>query len=189
MRSVAEAQRIILEHARPLAAQTAPLSASALGLVLAEDVASDTDMPPHDKALMDGYAVRCTDLREGRATLTVVEEVTAGKVPTRSVGPGQATRIMTGAPIPEGADAVVMVERSQSEGNSVRVEDAPPKPGQNILTRGREMRQGDVVLKAGAILRPQEFGLLATVGRSAVRVVTAPRVAVVTTGDEVVEPG
>src|SRR5262249_12083290 len=153
MRSVAEAQRIILEHARPLAAQTAPLSASALGLVLAEDVTSDTDMPPHDKALMDGYAVRCADLPEGRAALAVIEEVTAGKVPTRSVKAGEATRIMTGAPIPEGADAVVMVERCRPKDDFVWVEDTPPKLGQNILTRGREMRKGDVVLKAGAVLR------------------------------------
>jgi len=156
-------------------------------LVLAEDVVSDLDMPPWDKSLMDGYAVRAADLPEGRGCLAVVEEVTAGQTPQRPVGPGEAIRIMTGAPLPAGADAVVMVERTQSlEGRRVQVEDRPPRPGQNILARGREMRRGDTVLAAGAVLRPQEVGLLATVGRTAVRVVPAPRVAVLSTGDEIV---
>jgi molybdopterin molybdotransferase len=188
MLAVSEAQALVLQHARPLPPETAALTPAILGLVLAEDVASDLDMPPYDKALMDGYAVRAADLPEGRGDLTVIEEVTAGQTPRRAVGGGQATRIMTGAPLPEGADAVVMVERTrQLDGTGVRVEDAPPKPGQNILQRGREMRDGETVLRTGAVLRPQEFGLLATVGRSALRVHPAPRVAVLSTGDEVVE--
>ena len=113
-----------------------------LGLVLAENVASDIDMPPFDKSLMDGYAVRCADLDEGRAILTVVEEVTAGQVPRHNVGPGQATRIMTGAPMPAGADAVVMLERSQALNDGrVQIDDKPPRPGQNILIKAREMKQ------------------------------------------------
>jgi molybdopterin molybdotransferase len=188
MLAVSEAQAIVLQNAQPLASETVPLTPAVLGLVLAEDVVSDLDMPPYDKALMDGYAVRAADLPGGRGDLVVIEEVTAGRTPQRVVGLGQATRIMTGAPLPEGADAVVMVERTRPlEGGGVRVEDAAPQVGQNILKRGRELRRGETVLRAGAVLRPQEFGLLATVGRTDVRVQPAPRVAVVSTGDEVVE--
>jgi molybdopterin molybdotransferase len=109
-------------------------------------------------------------------------------VPRLPVGAGEATRIMTGAPLPEGADAVVMVERMQLlEDGRVDVTDSPPQPGQHVLRRGVEMRRGEPVLTAGAVLRPQEVGVLATVGRSPVRVYPAPRVAVLSTGDEVVE--
>lgn len=188
MLAVGEAQRIILEHARPLPAGTQPLAPAALGLVLAEGIISDLDMPPYDKALMDGYAVRAADLATGRATLRVIEEVTAGRTPTQEVGAGQGTRIMTGAPVPDGADAVVMVERTRRVGEDrVEIEDRPAKPGQNVLARGKEMRRGDTVLAAGAVLRPQEFGLLATVGHASVKVYPAPGVAVLSTGDEVVE--
>ena len=187
MLSVSQAQALVLEHARPLPSEAVPLAPDALGLVLAEDVASDLDMPPYDKALMDGYAVRSADLGEGQGTLTVIEEITAGHTPTRAVGAGQASRIMTGAPMPGRADAVVMVERTCALGDDrVRVEDRP-SPGQNVLARGREMRRGDTVLAAGAVLRPQELGLLAAVGRTEARVHPAPRVAVLSTGDEVVE--
>jgi molybdopterin molybdotransferase len=189
MLSVAEAQAIVLQHARPLGPETLPLVPATLGLVLAEDVTSDIDMPPFDKSLMDGYAVRCADLPKGQGLLAVIEEVTAGQTPRLAVGEGQATRIMTGAPIPRGANAVVMVERTgPMPENRVKVEDKPPSPGQNILGMGREMRRGETVLKAGSILRPQEFGVLATVGRTAIKAHPAPQVAVLSTGDEVVEP-
>jgi molybdopterin molybdotransferase len=189
MLSVVEAQAVVLKHARALAPQTMELSAAALGLVLAEDVASDIDMPPFDKALMDGFAVRCADLPEGQAVLTVIEEVTAGQTPRRTLAAGQATRIMTGAPIPAGADAVVMVERTRLlDDKRVQVDDRAPKPGQNILRKAREMKRGETVLTAGAILRPQEFGVLASVGRTAAKMFPAPQVAVLSTGDEIVEP-
>src|SRR5262245_9625410 len=113
MLSVTEAQAVILEAARPLPGEMVQLAPAALGLVLAEDVASDLDSPPHDKALMDGYAVRSADLPEGRGELEVIEEVTAGVTPRRTVGAEQATRIMTGAPLPDGSDAVVAVERTR----------------------------------------------------------------------------
>ncbi len=188
MFGVPEAQAVVSKHAQPLPPQTVPLTASALGLVLAEDVSSDLDMPPYDKSLMDGYAVRAADLSDGQAVLSVIEEVTAGQTPRLPVAAGQATRIMTGAPIPPGADAVIMVERTQPvEANRVRIEDRPPRPGQNIMPRGREMRQGQVVLRAGTTLRPQEFGMLATVGRNAVQAHPAPAVAILSTGDELVE--
>jgi molybdopterin molybdotransferase len=189
MLTVAEAQAIVLRHARPLPPATAPLGAAALGAVLAEDVVSDLDMPPYDKAMMDGYAVRSADLLTGCGALTVIEEVTAGRTPQRRLQAGQATRIMTGAPIPAGADAVVMVERTRLEGDRVAIDDRPPGPGQNIMPRGREMRRGETVLAAGSVLRPQELGVLATVGRPGAALYPAPRVAVLCTGDEVVEAG
>jgi molybdopterin molybdotransferase len=188
MLSVKEAQAKVLERVRPKGAQRLPLGPEALGLVLAEDVASDVDMPPHDKSLMDGYALRSVDLASGRGELRVIEEVTAGRTPRLALGPGQATRIMTGAPLPEGADAVVMVERSRMlEGDIVRIEDKPPTSGQNVLRRGREMRAGEIVLPRGARLRPQELGLLATVGRTHALLGPSPRVAILSTGDELVE--
>jgi molybdopterin molybdotransferase len=165
----------------------AALGPAALGLVLAEDIQSDLDMPPWDKSMMDGYAVRTADVAEGRAVLAITEEIMAGQVPHKSIGLGQAARIMTGAPIPDGADAVVMVERTRNlEDGRVQMEDRP-KPGQNILTRGREMRKGETVLRAGARLRPQEFGVLAAVGRARVKIHPKPHVAILPTGDEIVE--
>lgn len=189
MLSVAEAQERVLAQLRPLPAVSMTAYAHAVGLVLAEDVASDLDMPPYDKALMDGYAVRAADLPGGAGELDIIEEVTAGRTPRHAVGPGQATRIMTGAPVPAGADAVIMVEQTETLGaERVRVRDAKVAPGVNVLPRGREMRTGEVVLRAGTRLRPQEIGLLATVGRASVRVHHAPTVGVLATGDELVEP-
>lgn len=187
MLRVSEAQTLVLQHAHPLAPALVPLGPFALGLVLAEDVTSDIDMPPYTKALMDGYAIRAADLVEGKGVLTVIEEVMAGQTPRRRVGPGQATRIMTGAPLPEGADAVVMIERTKmADENRVHIEDRKLQAGKNVLPQGREMRRGEVVLSAGSVLRPQEFGLLSSVGRTAVRAFPAPQVAILPTGDEIV---
>ena len=189
MLSVAEAQVLVVKHARRLAPATVPLSVDALGMVLAEDVASDLDMPPHDKAMMDGYAVRAADLAGGTAVLTVIEEVSAGRVPKEPVAAGQATRIMTGAPVPAGADAVVKIENTRMlDGNRVAVEERPTQPEQNILRRGREMSRGQTVLPAGTVLRPPEFGVLATVGRTEAKFFARPSVAVLATGDELVDP-
>lgn len=186
MLSVSEARAKILEQCSPLPPETVPLQ-SALGRVLAESVASDLDMPPFDKALMDGYAVRSADVGSAGTILTVLEEITAGQTPTLPLAPGQASQIMTGAPLPEGCDAVVPVERTRAL-NDRRVEiQKPAREGDNLLRRGREMRRGEVVLAAGVTVRPQEIGVLATVGREAVLVVPAPRVAVLATGDELVE--
>ncbi len=190
MLTVAQALETVLANVRPLPPESAPLLPQTLGLILAEDIASDLDMPPFDKAMMDGFALRTADLRDGKAELTIIEDVPAGKTPTRVVGPGQATRIMTGAPAPGGADAVVMIERCELFGeNRVRVNDPSLQPRKNILEKGREMRVGEKVLRAGVRLRPQEFGLLAAVGHTSVQVRPAPRVTVLSTGDELVEPG
>ena len=186
--AVAEAQEIVLRQCRPLPPETVSLTPQALGLTLAEDVVSDIDMPPYDKALMDGYAVRAADLASGSADCIVIEEITAGHTPIHPVGPRQASRIMTGAPIPDGADAVVMVERSRALGGGrVHFDITSVKPGQNVLRRAKEMQRGEIILAVGAILRPQEFGVLATVGRTAIKLHPAPVVALMTTGDEVVE--
>ncbi len=190
MLSVEVAQAIVLQHARPLPAEAASLTPALLGAVLAEEIVSDLDSPPYDKAMMDGYAVRCQDLPEGKGTLTVIEEITAGKTPSKTVQVGQASRIMTGAPIPQGADAVIQVERTRMvDGDRVEIDSRPPRPGLNVLHRGLEIRRGDVVLKPGARLRPQEFGVLATLGRTTIRVVPPPTVCILSTGDEVVEAG
>jgi molybdopterin molybdotransferase len=189
MLSVSEAQAIVLQHAQALPAAVCALDpASVQGLILAEDITSDLDLPPYDKAMMDGYAVRTADLPGGAGTLEVIEEIMAGRVPTKSVGAGQTARIMTGAPVPEGADAVIQIERTKpGDKQSVVIQDAPPRAGKNILPLGREMRRGETVLRAGAVLRPEEFGLLAAVGRTSARVFPAPRVAILATGDELVD--
>lgn len=189
MLSVAQAQAQVLERVQPLPAETVLLSSACLGRVLAESVASDVDMPPFSKALMDGYALRAAELTSGTGTFEVIEEIPAGAWPTRDVGPGQASRIMTGAPLPSGADAVVMVERTRVlDDGRVAIDDRPPQPGQNILPRGRETRTGEILLHAGTELRPQELGLLAAAGRTQVSMHRRPRVAILPTGDEIVEP-
>ncbi|MGE5193159.1 MAG: gephyrin-like molybdotransferase Glp [Deltaproteobacteria bacterium] len=190
MLTVAEAIAEIIARVERLPAARAAL-ADSLGLVLAEDVFSDLDSPPFDKALMDGYAVRSIDVSTGRARLRVIEEVPAGQVPRRPVGAQEATRIMTGAPIPAGADAVVPVEHTRLEtgtasASQVVMETTPLTAGRNILKRGESIRKGERVLNAGRRIRPQETGCLAELGKDAVAVYPRPRVAVLATGDELV---
>lgn len=151
MLSVDEALQAVLTRSRTKAPVVRPL-ADALGLVLAEDVASDVDSPPHDKSVVDGYAVVAADLAGGLAELDVLEEVTAGAVPTRTVSTGKSTRIMTGAPLPEGADAVVMIEQSQPLDpgeplSRVRIDSPKVVAGQNIMRRAVSMARGDLVLR------------------------------------------
>lgn len=194
MLSWEDALALVLEHARPTGRTVEVPAQEAVGLALAEDVASDVDSPPYAKSLVDGYAVRTADLASGQAVLEVIEEITAGRVPSQSVGPGQASRVMTGAPVPDGADAMVMVECTRLFGpgidgrERVEIEVRQIRAGQNILQCGREMRRGERVLEAGQTIRPQEVGLLASVGRVRVRVGAPPAVAILPTGDELVEP-
>jgi molybdopterin molybdotransferase len=186
MLTVSEALAAIVANVARLQAVRVPLD-EALGLVLAEEAIADLDSPPFDKALMDGFAVRSSDVAGGRATLRVIEEVVAGQVPQRRVGAGEATRIMTGAPIPEGADAVVPVEQTRATAqHAVEIETTPTSPGRNILRRGESVRTGARVLPAGRLLRPQELGCLAELGKAVVAVFRRPRVAVLATGDELV---
>jgi molybdopterin molybdotransferase len=164
------------------------LAPSLLGRRLAEDVLSDVDSPPHDKSAMDGYAVTLADLASGRAVLTILEEIPAGRVPQHALRPGCCSRIMTGAPIPQGTEAVSPVEKTNLlDPTSVEITDSP-RLRQNILFRGSEMRQGQCIFPAGTLLRAVELGVLATAGRASLRVVPAPLVAVLSTGDELVEP-
>lgn len=184
MLEVAAALEIVLGRAAPLPTEIVPLHQAA-GRVSAESVASDIDSPPYTKALMDGYAIRSADTGPG-TTLAVIEEVAAGRMPTRAVGPGDATRIMTGAPIPDGADAVIPHEETEAAGNAVRLRRAA-KVGESILPRGREMKAGEVVVPVGTRLTPQAIGLLAAVGRTTVTGYRVPRLAILATGDELVE--
>ena len=186
MLEVDAALELILKNTHILPAEPARHAHELLGHILADDVASDIDSPPFDKSIMDGYAVRSADAASGK-TLTVIEEVAAGRVPTRVVGPGEATRVMTGAPIPDGADAVIPHEETDLAGNTVRLRDTVPR-GKHILTRGREMKAGEVVVPAGTLVTPATIGLLASVGRTAIRVIRTPRLAIISTGDELVEP-
>lgn len=186
MISVSEALEQCLEQAVPIAVEAMPLDET-LGLVLAEDILSDIDSPPFDKALMDGFAVRSADVQTG-TELKILEVITAGQVPTKTIEPGTAARIMTGAPIPAGADAVVRVEDAKmlGDGSSVHFTISQITPGESILKQGAAMRVGDIVLKQGRVLRPQELGVLAELGRAVVPARRRPRVAVLATGDELV---
>jgi molybdopterin molybdotransferase len=185
MLTVDQAIEAILERTHPLPARSTALL-DALGLILDEEIVADTDLPPFDKATMDGYAVRSVDLPDSAEyDLRVVEEITAGQVPTRPLLPGEATRIMTGAPLPSGADAVVMVERSKVEGSTVTLP-GPVAPGLNRLVRGREMKAGEVLLSKGTRLDASKLGLIASAGRAQILAIPRPSVSVLPTGDELV---
>ena len=182
MLTIEEARAIILAEVPPPRAAELPL-AEAQGAVLAEEVRSDLDMPPFEKAMMDGYAVRAADTGPYR----LVEEIPAGRVPTREIGPGECAKIMTGAPLPRGADAVQQVEKTRRDGERVSFLE-PVRPRQNVAARGEDLRDGDVVLSPGRPLGAAELGALAAVGRTRVKVWARPRVAVLATGDELVPP-
>lgn len=189
MLTVDEALQAILEEIDPFPPVLLPLG-EALGLTLAEDAVSDIDSPPFDKALMDGFAVHAADMADGVAEFELLEEVTAGRVPTLPVERGQATQIMTGAPMPEGADAVVRVEDSTiletTTGRHVRLTGEGIRPGTNRLPRGTAMRIGECVAAAGRQLTPQALGAIAEAGGAHVSVRPRPRVALISTGDELV---
>lgn len=181
---LAEALGRILADARPAASVVELPLIDALGRVLGEDVRSPVAVPGVDNSAMDGYALRAAD---AGSPLPVSQRITAGggAVP---LAPGTAARIFTGAPVPPGADAVVMQEDCCEEGGRVRVT-GTVAAGQNIRPRGQDITEGAVVFSAGRILRPQDLGLLASVGCATVRVFRPLRVAVLSTGDELVEPG
>ncbi len=185
--SVAEALAMVRGRAAPLAPRIHALH-EALGLVLAQDARADLDMPPFDKALLDGYAVRAGDLEAGDRRLAVGELLHAGGTPARPLGPREAAVIMTGTPVPAGADAVVMHERTRRSGDVVEINEPAVKRGQNILPRGREARAGDVVVERGRVLTPARLGVLASFGCAQVLAAPRPQVVVVPTGDELVEP-
>ena len=197
MLSVAEAQRAILSVIKPLAVEAIDL-AGALGRVLAEAVFSDVDLPPFDNSAMDGYALVAHDVIEARpdrpVRLPVVADIPAGHPSLIELRPGSAARITTGAMLPPGADAIVPVEDTDDDARG-----ASPLPASIAIRRavtrgafvryaGADLRRGQAVLSAGAMVRPAEIALLAAVGQTVVRVYRRPRVALLATGDELVEP-
>jgi len=192
--SVDEALEKVLEHIDILEAEESSIP-GCLGQVLAEDISSPFNIPPLDNSAMDGYAVRSADThgasRQSPRFLHVIGTVTAGAIPQSEVKPGTAVRIMTGAPIPKGADSVVRFEDTDESarqgtpreiGILVEVE-----PGVEVRRAGEDISAGSLVLKKGTVLRPSEVGVLASLGRSKVMVIRRPVVAILATGDEIVD--
>ena len=181
--SVSAAQQCVLEAVATLGAEQVKLEQS-LGRVLAEEVRANRDQPPYDISAMDGYALRSADLANVPATLEIIEDIKAGDMPTKALAPGQCARIMTGAPMPRGADAVIRVEDTEAlADNKVQINIAV-KPGHDIRRLGENMRNGEVVLAPGTAITPGVIGVLATVKRAQVQVYRRPRVAILSTGNE-----
>jgi len=181
-----EARACVLRNARRGGRETESVRLTgASGRVLAESIAADRDYPPFHRSARDGYAVRSADLP---GDLRVIGEVRAGELFRGSIGAGEAVEIMTGAPLPEGADAVVMVEHVNRNGDSVHI-GRTQKPGDNFNLRGAEAHQGDIVIAAGQKLGFAQIAALAMVGRECVNVYRKPRIAILPTGDELVNLG
>ena len=186
--SVEDALERVLGHIQTLEADTVPLLES-LGHVLAEDVEADMSIPPLDNSAMDGYAVRGEDVDRDDPPphrLRIIGQLAAGYVAEQEVLSGTAMRIMTGAPIPEGADTVVRFEDTRLDNDHVEIQRRVPL-GRNLRKAGEDVRKGEVVLRTGTPVRPQEIGMLAALGRREVRVIRRPRVAILATGDELVD--
>lgn len=187
MISIEEAQAILLANLPETRVEQIHFR-SALGRVLAEDLAATCDVPPFDRASVDGYAVRIEDLLNPPAELRITGESRAGGIVPGALKPGEAVAIMTGAAVPEGAGAIEMKEHSQvsSDGRSVRILNRL-KPGENISPKGYEAKKGDPVLGSGHRLGPSEIAVLAAFGYTSVRAFRIPTVAILSTGDELVE--
>jgi molybdopterin molybdotransferase len=188
MLALSEARAKIIETIRaargPARIETVPLS-DALGRVLSQPIVADRDYPPFNRSTRDGFAVSSADLAAPGAALEIVGEIRAGASFTGAIGPGQCAEIMTGAAVPQGADAVVMIEHTQVTGARMR-SDRAAEAGQNIAPRGCEARAGEVLLAAGTRMGVAEIGVAAQVGAARVEVAARPRVAILSTGDEVV---
>jgi molybdopterin molybdotransferase len=199
MLSVAEARERILSHFKPVATEIISLPSS-LQRVLAADIAAAHDLPLFDNSSMDGFALRAADsspaAADSRVTLRVVADIPAGAAPKAVITQGQAARIMTGAQLPEGADAVIPVEDTDFDSREAGTA-APAtvsftklvKTGGNVRPRGTDMKKGDIVLKKGRALKPQDMGLLASLGAANVEVFKRPRIALLSSGDELLEVG
>jgi molybdopterin molybdotransferase len=187
MISVEEARARLLAPLRPLGAEQVALT-DALGRVLAEDVAARRTQPPWDVSAMDGYAVRAADVARVPARLSVVGAVPAGQAYAGTVGRGEAVRIFTGAPMPRGADTVVIQEDTERQGDMVEIREAAPM-GHYVRPAGLDFREGEVCLRRGERLNPRDVGLAAAMNRPWLLVHRRPRVAILPTGDEVVMPG
>jgi molybdenum cofactor synthesis domain-containing protein len=198
MRPIAEtllfddAVRLVMEAARPIGRTERLPIVEADGRVAARDVTASVDVPPFDRAAMDGYAVRAEDTfgagTHAPRTLRCVDRVFTGQVPARGVGPGECIEIATGAPMPAGADAVVMVEETESTGTDIRIL-TPVYPRQNVGRRAADLGAGQVIVHAGALLNPSRVGALAGAGLTDVEVYAKPSVAILSTGNEIAPPG
>ena len=188
---LADALKIVLSNVGQLEPEVVPFNQS-LGRVLAEDVVSKVDVPPFDRSAVDGYAARAADTFGASelksVKLCVVGSVDIGVASKRHVRKGEAVKIMTGAPLPRGADAVVMVERTRAKGKNIEVS-APVTPGKNVSAHGEDVKAGEIVLRRGQLLRPQDVGMLASTGKIRVRVSRRPKVAIFATGSELRKPG
>ena len=191
MTSVDEAIQTILYHTQAMETERLPILET-LNRVLAADVVSQRDHPPWNNSAMDGYAVQWDDIRnatpEAPAILNVMDEVQAGGMSTRAIGRGEAIQIMTGAPVPGGADSVVRVEDTAQDGDTVKIFQ-PCKKGRNIRLKGEDIQQGQCVIPANTFIRPAEVGMLATAGQAAALIYQQPKVTVLATGNELAEPG
>ena len=187
MLSAAEALAFLLSAVRPLKELETLATIAANGRILAQDQASLLHVPPMDNTQMDGYAVRAADCSSGEARLRISQRIPAGHVP-QALEPGTAARIFTGAMIPAGADAVVMQEQCEADGEFVTIRHQP-KAGEWVRRQGEDIGAGATILRAGCRLRAQELGLAASVGLAQLPVLRQPRVAVFFTGDELTMPG
>jgi len=189
MITVEEALNKILSHIQLLGSEKVSIL-EALGRVIAEDIYANRDIPPLDNSGMDGYAVRSEDIRDADPNhpvrSEVIEDLPAGFISTRTVGRGEAIRIMTGAPIPRGADTIIPVEYTKKEDSFVAIFKAV-SPGENIRRAGEDVKKGERVLSSGDLIRPAEVGMLASLGRSFVSVYQRPMVAILCTGEELVD--
>jgi len=191
MISIEDALEIVLKQVSVLSSERVKLLSS-LGRVLSENIYSDFDIPGFNRAAMDGYAVVAKDTvhacSDRPVTLKVIDEVPAGFKVKSAISSGKAIRIMTGAVLPEGADAVVMVEYTETRGDKVMVFRSVKK-GENVSFSGEDVKKGELVLPRGTLIRPQEVGMLAALGKTEVYVTRKPKVAIISTGDELIEPG
>jgi molybdopterin molybdotransferase len=187
MISVDKALGIILENVFSLDTVTTGIN-SAFGRVLAEDIVSDIDIPPFNKSAMDGYAVRASDLSDVPSSLKVIDSISAGSISRKKLQPGTCVKIMTGAPVPEGADAVVMIEDTELVSDASVSFTKKVKPGQNVCTRGEDVTKGTTILRKGTVIKGPEIAVCASVGRVFINVVRTPTVGIVSTGSEIVEP-
>ncbi|MBI5918432.1 MAG: molybdopterin molybdotransferase MoeA [Nitrosomonadales bacterium] len=204
--TVAAAQRCVIEAMKKLGMESVPLQ-QALGRVLADDVRANRDQPPYDVSAMDGFAIHSADVASVPTVLEIIEDIKAGDMPQKTLAAGQCARIMTGAPVPQGADAVIRVEDTKSIAETLSPSSLPPagerdaaslgeemfnrvqinvpvKPGNDIRERGESMKTGEVVLAAGTEITPGVVGMLAMVKAASVPVYRQPRVAILSTGDE-----
>ena len=191
--SLDEARTRIDDAVRPIDRVERVPIAAAIGRVLAEDLVAGADVPPFARAAMDGYAVRAEDsssaTRDAPRSVTRVETLFTGQVARRTVGPGECIEIATGAPMPAGADAVVIVEETDGEASGAVRVFSPVSPRQNVGPQGADIQRGQQVLQAGTTLTPSRIGAAAALGLSEVAVYARPRVAILSTGNEIVEPG